>query len=153
MPQPQRRCGSHGAPSSHANAQQTATAPFARHCERCFRTYLTASHLSSGWLTGAWRLQVLLSSVLYAGSHLTLSGFPQLLMLGLLLGTLHVYAKRNLLLPTFTHSLFNTAILVAILLSLPPSQMEPAGVSEALDSASSAATAVAPAVTNALTGQ
>ena len=106
-------------------------------------------------------MQVLLSSALYAASHLTLSGFPQLFALGLLLGSLHVYAKRNLLLPTFTHSLFNTAILVAILLSLPPTRMEPsvppsvtdaaeAAKTEVSEAAKSAATVVAPAVTNPL---
>ena len=67
-----------------------------------------------------------LSSVGYAASHLSVYGFPQLLTLGLLLGTLHVYAVRNLLLPTFTHSLFNTTILGAVLLSLPPQAMTPA---------------------------
>jgi membrane protease YdiL (CAAX protease family) len=68
---------------------------------------------------------VAISSAGYAASHLSVQGFPQLLALGVLLGTLHVGSGRNLLLPTFTHSLFNTIILCAVLISLPPGAMEP----------------------------
>ena len=72
------------------------------------------------------RMQVALSAVGYASTHLSVYGFPQLAALGVLLGSLHVYASRNLLLPTITHSLFNTVILGAVLLSLPPQSMVPA---------------------------
>lgn len=62
-------------------------------------------------------LQVIVSSAAFAGSHLSVQGFPQLFAFGCILGTAHVASQRNLLLPTLMHSSFNLFILAALLIT------------------------------------
>jgi membrane protease YdiL (CAAX protease family) len=62
-------------------------------------------------------MQILISSVAYAGSHITQEGFVELLVLGTVLGTVHIVSKNDLWVPTMTHSLYNLCIFIAILLA------------------------------------
>ena len=77
--------------------------------EVVFRGFLLAS--LTKWLPtpGA----VLFSSVIFAGAHLAPRDFPQLCVLGMVLG--FSYARtRNLLTPMMIHSLWNSGVLVVV---------------------------------------
>eukprot|EP00892_Ulva_mutabilis_P001915 jgi/Ulvmu1/11724/UM008_0137.1 len=57
---------------------------------------------------------VVISAAIYAGSHLTQSGFPNLFLFGLALGTAHVVSGKNLLVPTAAHSAYNMFVFLAV---------------------------------------
>jgi membrane protease YdiL (CAAX protease family) len=62
-------------------------------------------------------LQLVVSSLAFAGSHISSSGFPQLFAFGMILGASHIASKRNILLPTLIHCSFNIFILAVLLLT------------------------------------
>lgn len=63
-------------------------------------------------------MQVVISSAVFAGSHLTPAGFPVLFLFGLGLGTAHVACGKNLLVPTAAHSAYNMVVFLFVIASV-----------------------------------
>lgn len=63
-------------------------------------------------------LQVVISAGVFAGSHLTATGFPNLFLFGLALGTAHVVSGKNLLVPTAAHSAYNMFVFLAVIVTV-----------------------------------